>query len=101
LVALGKIGVEIILAGEARMLVHGAIESEGGEGGHFDDSLVQYEQRAGKAEADRADIAVRRVTEARGAGAEDFGVGEELDVDFQSDHRFVFGEHVGSGSHRF
>src|SRR6516162_3521274 len=42
LVALGKVGIEIIFAGETRTLVHGAVQGERGAHGHFDRALVEH-----------------------------------------------------------
>ena len=95
LVALGQIGIEIVFAGEARMLVDGAIQGERGAHGQFDSAFVQNRQRAGQAEADRAHIRVGRIAEAVGAGAENLGVGQKLDVDFQADDGLVFREDLG------
>ena len=95
LVALGQIGIEIIFAGEARMFVNGAVQGERGAHGHFHGALVQNRQRAGQAEADGTDIGIGRIAEMRGAAAEDFGVGQKLDVDFQADDGLVFGEEFG------
>ena len=94
LISLGKVGVEIIFAGEARMFVNGAVEGEGCAGRHLDDALVQDRQRAGQAEADRAGVGVGSVAEARGAGAEDFRFGQELGVDFEADDGLVLGQHL-------
>ena len=95
LVALGKVGVEIIFAGEAGVFVDGAVEGERGAAGHFDDALVQDGKSAGQAEADGAGVGVGGVAEAGGAGAEDFCFGEELGVDFEADDGLVFGEDFG------
>ena len=95
LVALGKIRIEIVFAGEARMLVDGAVKGESGAHGELDGALVEDGKRAGKAKADGANVGVRRIAETRGAGTKDFGVGEKLDVDFEADNRFVFGAHLG------
>ncbi len=40
LVALGEVRVEIVLSGEAGMVVDGAVERERGAHGHFDGALV-------------------------------------------------------------
>src|SRR5437016_4095232 len=56
LVALGKVGIEIVFAGEARTLVHGAIQGDRGAHGHFDRAFVQDGKRAGETEAHRTDV---------------------------------------------
>ena len=95
LIALGQIGIEIIFAGEARMFVDGTVQGKRGAHGQFDGAFVQNWQRAGETEADRADIRVGRVAEAVGASAENLGVGQKLDVDFQADDRLVLREDLG------
>jgi hypothetical protein len=90
LVSLGKVGIEIIFAGETRTLVHGAVQGERGAHGHFDRALVEHGKRAGETEAHRTDIAVWRIAEARRAATEDFGFAEQLDMDFEADNRLVF-----------
>ncbi len=40
LVALGKVGIEIIFAGEAGVFMDGAVEGERGAAGHFDDAFI-------------------------------------------------------------
>src|SRR5207249_8103732 len=85
LVALGEIGIEIVLAGEAGMVVDGAVQGKGGAHGHFDGALVEHGKCAWEAEADRTDIGVGRIAEAGGAAAEDFCAREELHVDFEAD----------------
>jgi hypothetical protein len=74
------------------MFVDGAIESERGAHGHFYRAFVEYRERAGEAETDRADVGVRSVTETIGATTENFGFGEYLRVNLQADHDLVFGE---------
>ncbi len=99
LVALGQIGIEIVFAGEPRMLVDRAIEGKRGAHGHLDGALVQNGKRARKAEADGADVSVRRIAEPRGAAAEDLRFGEELDVDFKTDDGLVFRQDFGRDRH--
>jgi len=95
LVALGEVRVEIILTCEAGVFVDGAMQGERSAHGHFDSALVEHGKSSGQAETDRANVGVRRVAEARGAAAEDFGAREKLDVDFQADDGLVLREHFG------
>ena len=95
LIALGEVRVEIVFAGEAGMVVYGAVQGERGTYGHFNGALVEHGQSTGEAEADRADVGVGRIAKAGGAAAEDFCAREELDVDLEADDGLVFGEHVG------
>src|SRR5437899_11182325 len=82
LIALGQIGIKIIFAGEAGVLVNGAVDGERGAHGHFDRALVENRESAGQAEANRADVGIGRIAETRGTAAENFRFGGELDVDF-------------------
>ena len=90
LVALGQIGVEVVLAGE---LVHGTDGAVGGQGhlhGILHHCFVQHRQNAWHAEAHRAGIGVGRVAEGRGAAAENLALGFELGMDLKADDGFKF-----------
>ena len=95
LVALRKIGIEIVFAGEAGAFVDGTVEGQGGAHAQFDSAFVEDRKSAGESETDGASVGIGRVAEARGATAKDFGMGEELRVDFQADDDLVFGEEFG------
>ncbi len=74
------------------------MKSHGGEGGELNGLAIQDWQCAGKSQADRADVGIGWIAEVRGAGAKDFGSGEELDVNLESDDGLVFGEdRLGKG----
>jgi hypothetical protein len=64
LVALGQVGVEIILAREDRALVDAAVQCHGREHGKLHRLSVQNRQSAEQAEADRANIGIGRIAEA-------------------------------------
>ncbi len=64
LVALGEVGIEIILPGKTGMLVNGAVESECGAHTQFHGTLIEDGKSARKAEANRAGICVGRIAEA-------------------------------------
>ena len=100
LVTLWQIGIEVVLAGEDGTLADLAVEGERGQRGELDGALVEDGQGSGQAEANGADVGVGRGAEAVGAAAECLGLGEELDVDFESDDGFVFGENVGRKADR-
>ncbi len=95
LVALGQVGIEIILAREDRPLAHPAVDGERSERGELDRLLVQHRQSTGQAQADRADIRIRRGTETIQAAAECLGCGEQLDMDFESDYGLIPGQNRG------
>ena len=92
LVALGQVGIEVVLAREDGALADLAVEGERGQRGELDGLGVEHGQRAGQAEADRADIGIGRGAEVVGAAAEGLGRGEQLDVHFEPDDGLVFGQ---------
>ena len=58
LVALGRVGVEVVLAGEDAGLADLAVDRLGGQHGELDGAAVEHGQRAGQAEAGGADVGV-------------------------------------------
>ncbi len=90
LIALGEVRVEVVFPGKTRAFLNRAIQGERGAHGHFHSALVQYGESSRQAEAHWADVGIRRVAKAGGAAAEDFRLGQELDVDFQTDDRLIF-----------
>ena len=95
LVALRKVGIEVVLAGEAGVRADLAVQREGALDGQFDGLAAEHGEGAGKAEADRADVGVGRRAETGGTAAEDLGGGGQLDVDFEADYGFVARDHLG------
>jgi hypothetical protein len=93
LVALGKIGVEVILASKDALCLHRTPEREPDTHGHANGLTVQHRQRAGQAEADGTHVGVRPGAERRGTAAERLGLGEKLGVDLEADHLFEFAGH--------
>ena len=91
LVALGQVGIEIILAGEDGALAHLAVDGQRSQRGKLDGLRVQHRQSAGQAQAHRADIGVGSRAELIGATAEGLGRGEQLHVDLEADDWLVFG----------
>ena len=73
LIALGKIGIEVILAREHRALVHVAAERQRRGHGEIDRLAVEHRQRAGQAEAHRAGVRVGRRAKGRRTAAENLG----------------------------
>lgn len=94
LVALGQVGVEVVLAGEHRLVVHRASQRERGAGGEGDGARVEHGQCARQAEAQRAGVRVRRFTERGRAAAEDLAAGLELAVDLEADDEFPWRRRV-------
>jgi hypothetical protein len=89
LVALGRVGIKVVLAREARTRVDGAIERQRRLHRHRHSFAIEHRKRARQPQANRTGVRVRRIAEARRARAEDLRLSEELDVHFQSDHRLV------------
>jgi hypothetical protein len=92
LVALGRVGVEVVLAREDAGLADLAVDGLGREHGELDAFAVEHRQRAGQAEADGADVGVGLAAVLVDAAAEGLGLGEQLDVDFEADDGLVLGE---------
>src|SRR5258705_12941949 len=88
LVALGEIGIEIILARKDALRMHRAAECERAADGETDGGAVGGGQCARQAETDGADLRVGRRTERRGAAAEHLGLRAELHVRLEPDDRF-------------
>src|SRR6516225_5058948 len=89
LVALGKIGIEVVLAGKDRVLANLAVEGHRREYHEFHRSSIEHRESAWQPEAHRTNIRVRRIAELRRAAAENLGFGKKMNVNFQSDDRLV------------
>ena len=105
LVALGQVGIKIVLAGEAVLPVQARVGGQAQLDGRFHHLAVEHRQRAGHAQTDGAGVGVGRGAERGGAAAEDLALGVHLGVDFQPDHGFKFhgcsrGVRVGPGGRR-
>src|SRR3989338_10349521 len=88
LVALGQVGIEIILAREHRARRDMGAGGEAKPDRALHRALVQHRQHAGQSEAHRIRLRVRlRAERGRGA-AEDLAIGRELRVYFQPDDDF-------------
>src|SRR5262249_10614749 len=85
LVALGQVGVKVVLAGEPGKGAHLAVQRKRAANGQFDGHTVQDRQRARQSEANRADVGIGRRAETGGASAKDFGSGSQLHVHFEPD----------------
>jgi len=89
LVALGQVGIEVILARKDRCLIDAAIQRHRGQGGELDRLAVQHRQSSGHAQAHGTNIRIGRSTEARGAGAEDLSRRQKLNVHFEANDWLV------------
>src|SRR5215469_13246143 len=89
LVALGKIRVKVVFAGEDRLLANLAVEGHGREYREFHRPAVEYRKRPRQPEAHRTNIRVRPITELGRAAAENLGFGQKLNVNFQPNDRLI------------
>ena len=104
LVALGGVGVEVVLTREDRGFVDSAADGGGGENGLLDGVSVQDGEGAGKAKADGAGVGIGIAAVLVFAAAEVFGGGQELDMNLEANDGLVFcedvwGEHGGCCGH--
>ena len=88
LVALGEVGIEVVLAVEDRPRGDLRAQREAHHQPEVDGLGVGHRQRAGQPEADRARARVRLLAEAQLAAAEHLRARGELDVDLQPDDGF-------------
>jgi len=95
LVALGQVGIEVVLARENGALAYLAVDTERGQCGEVDGLRIEHRQRAGQPQTDRTDIGVRRRAEVIGTAAEGLGDGQQLHVDFEPNHGLILGKHFG------
>ena len=89
LVALGQVGIEVILAGKDRSLVDAAVQRHGREHRELHRFAVQHGQGSRQSQAHGTNVGVGRIAEMSRAGAENLGRGQELDVYLQPDHRLI------------
>ncbi len=90
LVALGQVGIEIVLASKDRALADFGVDGLRRKGSKLDRARVEHRQRARQPQADGANQRVWRGTELVCAATKGLGAREQLDVDFKPDHRLVF-----------
>ena len=88
LVALGQIGIEVILAVETVDPVQPGANCESEADAAFHRPLVEHRQYAGQGDIDLAGLRVGRRAEGDGRAGEDFGLGGELGMHFQPDDGF-------------
>src|SRR5689334_4929268 len=88
LVSLRKIGIEVILSREYRLVVDLASRREGHAHRQLHGAAIQYRQRAGIPKTDGTDVRVRRRPEFRRATAEDLRPRQQTRMDFEADDGF-------------
>jgi hypothetical protein len=92
LVALGRVGIEVVLAREDAGLADLAANRACRKHRKLHCLLVQHGQRAGQAKADGAAVGVRLAAILVAAAAEGLGLRQQLDMDLQPDDGLVLGE---------
>jgi len=90
LVALGQVGVEIVLTREAALAGDRAAGGERHAQGIVHHGPVEHGQHPRHAQADRAGVGVGRRAELGRTAAENLGSGLELGVNLKTNHRFKF-----------
>ena len=85
LIAFWQIRVEIVLAGEPARFFYGAMGGQRHFNGVVHHFSVQHRQYAGHAQAHGTGVGVGRRAKSGRTAAENFGLGFELGVDFESD----------------
>jgi hypothetical protein len=88
LVALGQIGVKIILAREDRFLRHLGADRQAEADGAIDRLLVEHRQNAGQGEVDRAGLGIRLGTKGGRSTGKNLRNGRQLRVRLDADHDF-------------
>src|SRR6185503_11350746 len=89
LIALGQVWIKVILSGKNGNRVESAIQGQGGFRGHDSRFPAQNGQGTGKTKANRARVRVGRRPKCGRTRTEDFGLGQQLRMDFKTDDRFV------------
>ena len=88
LIALGQVGVEIVLAVEQRTQVDLGLEAQPGAHRLLDAFFVDHWQHAGETGIDERYLAVGLGAELGGGAREQLGLGCDLGMDFHADHDF-------------
>ncbi len=95
LVALGQVGIVVVLAGKDGQVGDFAVEGQPGLDGGLHRRPVDHRHGPGQPQADGADPCVgRRPGIVRGARAEHLGAGQQLGVDFHAHYGFVSCGHL-------
>jgi hypothetical protein len=89
LVALGQVGIEVVLAREDRKRRDRGADREAEADGPLDRAAIGDRQGAGQGEVDRRRLGVGRGAERGRGAAEDLRAGRELGVGLDADHDLV------------
>ena len=88
LVALGQVGIKIILAGEYRATVYLAVHGQPETDRALNRALVQYRQHAGQRDIDRARLRIRTRAECGGTARKYLGARRQLRMRFKPNDYF-------------
>ena len=94
LVALGQVGIEVVLPRENRPLAHLAVDRQRSQRGKLHRLGIQHRQRAGQPQAHRANVGVGRGAKLVGTAAKRLAGGQQLHVHFKADYRLVLGQNL-------
>ena len=93
LVALGQVGIKVVLAREDRMLANFTVDRRRGQHSVLHCALVQHRQRARQAKAGGANMRIRFAAESICAAAKGLGICQQLYVDLEPDDRLIPAQH--------
>src|SRR5258706_11925391 len=88
LIALGQVGIEIILAVEQRAQVDLGLEPQPGAHRLLDAFFIDHGQHAGETGVNEGDMAVGFAAEFGGGAGKQLGIGKDLGMDFHADDDF-------------
>jgi hypothetical protein len=86
LIALGQIGVEVVLAVKARVIVDVPVDAEPGLHRLLHAMLIQHRQHAWKGRIDEGDVRIRLLPKRRRRPGKQLGIGDDLGMNLQPDH---------------
>ena len=89
LIALGQIGIEVVLAREDRALVHAAMRREPGADGQLHGVTVQHRQHPGKPQTDRVHTVIGLAIVDDGSRTEELRGRPQLTMHLEPDHDLV------------
>ena len=95
LVALGQVGIEVVLAGEDRERRHRRADRQAEADRPLDRAAVGHRQRARKRQVDRRGLGVGLGAEGGRCAAEDLRAGRELGMGLDPDHHLVAADQGG------
>ncbi len=94
LIALGQVGIEVVLAIEYRALADLGIDSQAKAHGLGQSQFIQYRQGARQGQVKDIGLGVGLGTKFGGAAGEQFGLRVQLHVDFEANDSFPFHDYA-------